>query len=78
MAATYRRWGIPPRPEDPSIIGEGVPLRSGASAQEIGEFIAKIWSARIDRYSADRLAALNSSNYDPKSHRKIEMISLGG
>jgi cyclic pyranopterin phosphate synthase len=53
-------------------------LRSGASDEEIGDFIAKIWSARSDRYSADRLAALNSSNYDPKSHKKIEMISLGG
>ena len=53
-------------------------LRSGATDEEIGEFIGKIWSARSDRYSADRLAALNSSNYDPKSHKKIEMISLGG
>jgi cyclic pyranopterin phosphate synthase len=53
-------------------------LRSGATDKDIGEFIAKIWSARSDRYSADRLAALNSSNYDPKSHKKIEMISLGG
>jgi hypothetical protein len=24
------------------------------------------------------LQALNSANYDPKSHKKIEMISLGG
>jgi cyclic pyranopterin phosphate synthase len=53
-------------------------LRGGATDEEIGEFIAKIWSGRTDRYSADRLAALNSSNYDPKSHKKIEMISLGG
>jgi len=53
-------------------------LRSGATDQEVGEFISQIWSARSDRYSADRLAALNSSNYDPKSHKKIEMISLGG
>lgn len=53
-------------------------LRSGATDAEVSEFIAKIWTARRDRFSADRLAALNSSNYDPKSHRKIEMISLGG
>jgi cyclic pyranopterin phosphate synthase len=53
-------------------------LRSGASDAEISEFIANIWRSRTDRYSAERLAALNSSNYDPKSHRKIEMISLGG
>ena len=53
-------------------------LRSGASDEEVGEFISQIWTGRADRYSADRLAALNSSNYDPKSHKKIEMISLGG
>ena len=53
-------------------------LRSGASDDEVGQFIAKIWSGRTDRYSADRLTALNSSNYDPKNHKKIEMISLGG
>jgi GTP 3',8-cyclase len=53
-------------------------LRSGASDDEVGRFIARIWSGRTDRYSADRLTALNSSNYDPKNHKKIEMISLGG
>jgi len=53
-------------------------LRGGATDEEIGEFIARIWSGRTDRYSADRWEALNSSNYDPKSHKKIEMISLGG
>jgi len=53
-------------------------LRGGASDDEVGQFIAKIWYGRTDRYSADRLTALNSSNYDPKNHKKIEMISLGG
>ena len=53
-------------------------LRSGASDAEISEFIANIWRSRTDRYSAERLAALQSSSYDPKSHKKIEMISLGG
>jgi len=53
-------------------------LRSGASDAELSRFIAGIWSRRADRYSAERLAALQSSSYDPKSHRKIEMISLGG
>jgi cyclic pyranopterin phosphate synthase len=53
-------------------------LRGGASDEELGQFISNIWAARIDRYSAERLAALNSSNYDPKGHKKIEMISLGG
>jgi len=53
-------------------------LRSGASDEELGQFISNIWAGRTDRYSAERLAALNSSNYDPKGHKKIEMISLGG
>jgi GTP 3',8-cyclase len=53
-------------------------LRGGASDEELGQFISNIWAARIDRYSAERLAALKSSNYDPKGHKKIEMISLGG
>ena len=53
-------------------------LRSGAPDAEISDFIADIWRARTDRYSAQRLEALKSSSYDPKSHRKIEMISLGG
>ena len=53
-------------------------LRSGASDAEISEFIANIWRHRTDRYSAERLEAMKASSYDPKSHRKIEMISLGG
>ena len=32
---------------------------------------------RADRYSLE-LEALRDSTYDPKSHKKIEMISLGG
>ena len=53
-------------------------LRGGASDAEITEFLAHLWSGRTDRYSLERLEALKSSSYDPKSHRKIEMISLGG
>jgi GTP 3',8-cyclase len=53
-------------------------LRGGASDEEISEFIGNIWRSRTDRYSAERLEALTTSNYDPKSHKKIEMISLGG
>jgi len=53
-------------------------LRSGATDDEIRVFLSAIWRKRTDRYSVERLAALNSANYDPKSHRKIEMISLGG
>ena len=53
-------------------------LRGGASDEEISDFIVSIWEKRTDRYSAERLEALRSSNYDPKNHKKIEMISLGG
>jgi cyclic pyranopterin phosphate synthase len=53
-------------------------LRGGASDEEIRELIASIWRRRTDRYSDERLQALLSSSYDPKSHKKIEMISLGG
>ena len=53
-------------------------LRRGASDQEITDFITSIWQKRTDRYSDERLEALRSSSYNPKSHKKIEMISLGG
>jgi cyclic pyranopterin phosphate synthase len=53
-------------------------LRAGATDADIADFIANIWRNRTDRYSAQRLEALNTSTYDPKSHKKIEMISLGG
>jgi GTP 3',8-cyclase len=53
-------------------------LRNGASDEEILKLLGSIWRTRTDRYSLDRLEALRSANYDPKSHKKIEMISLGG
>lgn len=53
-------------------------LRGGATDDEIRKFLASLWRKRTDRYSVERLDAINSANYDPKSHRKIEMISLGG
>jgi GTP 3',8-cyclase len=53
-------------------------LRAGASDQEITDFVGAIWTKRTDRYSDERLQAMRSANYDPKSHKKIEMISLGG
>ena len=63
-----------------SQIGHDVKarLRGGASDAEIGEFLSQLWRGRTDRYSLERLEALNSSSYDPKRRRKIEMISLGG
>jgi cyclic pyranopterin phosphate synthase len=53
-------------------------LRSGASDEDILKLLGSIWLTRADRYSLDRLEALRSASYNPKSHKKIEMISLGG
>ena len=53
-------------------------LRNGTSDEDLVEFLSGVWQGRRDRYSADRLEAMRSSHYDPKSHKKIEMISLGG
>ena len=53
-------------------------LRKGSTDEEISEFIAGIWKMRKDRYSDERLEALQSANYDPKQRKKLEMITLGG
>ena len=54
-------------------------LRNGATDEEIIEVIGAIWRKRTDRYSDERLEAMNSARgYRAKDHRKIEMISLGG
>jgi len=54
------------------------PLRRGSTDAEILDFIGSVWTKRSDRYSAERLEAMRSSTYDPKVHKKIEMITLGG
>jgi len=63
-----------------SQIGHDVKalLRGGASDEAIGEFLSAMWRGRTDRYSEERWQALRTANYDPKSRKKIEMISLGG
>ncbi len=54
-------------------------LRNGATNEEIIEIISAIWGKRTDRYSDERLEAMDSARgYRAKDHRKIEMISLGG
>jgi len=53
-------------------------LRNGTSDEDLVKFLSGVWRGRRDRYSADRLETMRSSHYDPKSHKKIEMISLGG
>jgi len=54
-------------------------LREGASDDVVRDCIAAVWTARKDRYSEERLAALRSAgSQSPEGRRKIEMISLGG
>ncbi|MBI4527292.1 MAG: GTP 3',8-cyclase MoaA [Deltaproteobacteria bacterium] len=54
-------------------------LRSGASDEAIREIVSGVWQKRNDRYSAERLEALHSSTgYNPKTQKKLEMITLGG
>lgn len=53
-------------------------LRGDAGDEEILATIRSAWTHRTDRYSEERLEAMNSGDYKPNSRRKIEMISLGG
>jgi cyclic pyranopterin phosphate synthase len=54
-------------------------MRNGATDEVLMETISLVWSKRTDRYSDERLEAMNSpEGYRAKSHRKIEMITLGG
>jgi GTP 3',8-cyclase len=54
-------------------------LRTGSTDAEISAMIRKIWRGRTDRYSDQRLEAINSdSGYRAKDYQKLEMISLGG
>jgi GTP 3',8-cyclase len=54
-------------------------IRGGATDADLKEKISSIWSARSDRYSEERFEAMRSAGgYQPKAHRKLEMIVLGG
>jgi cyclic pyranopterin phosphate synthase len=53
-------------------------LRSGADDAVLIEAIRSAWKNRSDRYSEERLEAMNLGEYQPKQRRKMEMISLGG
>ncbi len=54
-------------------------LRGGMTDKKLLDVLSNVWLQRKDRYSEERLAALHSgTGYDPKEHKKIEMISLGG
>ena len=54
-------------------------MRQGASDTELTDQIAAVWRGRTDRFSDERLEALQSSRgYQPEARKKIEMIKLGG
>jgi hypothetical protein len=54
-------------------------MREGATDAEVTDVIATIWGRRTDRYSEERLTALNSARrYRTEEHRELEIISLGG
>jgi cyclic pyranopterin phosphate synthase len=54
-------------------------LRRGATDEEVGDVIAKVWGGRTDRYSERRQEAISTgSAYRARGRRKLEMISLGG
>jgi len=54
-------------------------MRRGASDADLTNAISAQWSGRTDRFSDDRWKHLQSGTpYKPESHKKIEMITLGG
>jgi GTP 3',8-cyclase len=53
-------------------------LRAGVTDEELRARVAGIWAGRTDRHSDLRWEQLKSDSYRPRSHKKIEMITLGG
>jgi cyclic pyranopterin phosphate synthase len=54
-------------------------MRGGATDGELLEAIGRIWNLRTDRYSDWRWENLKAGKqYQPRDHKKIEMITLGG
>lgn len=54
-------------------------MRGGATDAEVLDVLQAVWLKRRDRYSEERLTALQSTvGYNPKRQKKLEMISLGG
>ncbi len=53
-------------------------MRNSATEEQLIEVISSVWPQRTDLYSDERLAAMNSpEGYQPESHHKIEMLTLG-
>ena len=53
-------------------------LRCGVSDEQLIASIANLWAVRIDRYSDLRWEQMRTGTYQPRDHKKIEMITLGG
>jgi hypothetical protein len=54
-------------------------MRGGATDAALTDTIGALWSGRTDRFSDVRWEHLQSgTEYKPESHKKIEMITLGG
>jgi cyclic pyranopterin phosphate synthase len=53
-------------------------LRSGVSDDELRSTISRIWAGRSDQYSDVRWQQVQAGGYQPRDHKKIEMITLGG
>jgi len=54
-------------------------MRQGASDEELSDIIQNVWASRGDRYSDLRWERLKTgADYEPRAHKKIEMITLGG
>ena len=49
-------------------------LRSGASDIQLQQYVARVWSGRLDRYSDERAEVLAAGEL----HEKIEMSYIGG
>jgi GTP 3',8-cyclase len=49
-------------------------LRAGADEAELGNFVARIWRGRVDRYSDERAEALAAG----ETRAKVEMSYIGG
>jgi cyclic pyranopterin phosphate synthase len=49
-------------------------VRSGATDAEVDNFLRRIWSGRVDRYSDERAEILATG----EAREKIEMSYIGG
>jgi cyclic pyranopterin phosphate synthase len=53
------------------------PMRAGSSDDELRELVARVWSARSDRYSEERTSHTDLAGRGP-ARRRLEMYQIGG